>query len=417
MQPASLASFKTGSFPPSLEAFSQSLYKCREEKIHGYAYYLHDYMCSWGLESHSSLGSYLVYLFVKIDCVSYSQRVFNRLTYQKEFSWSSLISGYIKCGELHHAFTLYCRMQEHRICPSGYTFVALLNACTQMKNLKKAIEIHMDIARTELIATDIFVGSSLIDMYAKCGCIARAREVFESLSVQSVATWSTLISGCAKNGCSEEAAIHFQQMQREGFSPDAITYISTLKAYTNIGAVEKAIEMHSDIIKKGFEMHDIIGSSLVDMYANCGFLVNAQNMFDRLPVRDVVSWTTLIAGYVKHEQLQEALHRFRKMKDEGISPNVITFHCCLKACGGIGAFEEGLEIHADIDRRGLLKEDVAVGNALIDMYCKLGLLAKAQHVFDELPFRDTISWNTLIGGYTFHGHANKSLDCFEQMKM
>eukprot|EP00250_Pteridium_aquilinum_P032060 c44900_g1_i1 orf=1-327(+) len=108
------------------------------------------------------------------------------------------------------------------------------------------------------------------------------------------------------------------------------------------------------------------------MYAKCGLLKRAQEVFDSLLARDVVTWTALIAGFAKNEHGKEALKCFDHMQDEGVCPNAVTYVCCLKACGSIKALDKGREIHAKIEKEGLLGTNLALGNALVDMYVKCG---------------------------------------------
>ena len=130
------------------------------------------------------------------------------------------------------------------------------------------------------------------------------------------------------------------------------------------------------------------------MYVKCRLIEKAHHVLISLPVRDVVIWTTALigGGYVQHERCEEALLCFEKMRLEGVSPNSYTFTCSLKACASIGAIYVGKEIHAEISKQGLLlKGDLVLGNALIDMYAKCGLLRKAKDVFDELLVQDVVT--------------------------
>ncbi|MCO5592084.1 hypothetical protein L7F22_046078 [Adiantum nelumboides] len=138
---------------------------------------------------------------------------------------------------------------------------------------------------------------------------------------------------------------------------------------TKVGALEKDL---------------ILGNALVDMYVKCGVLLEAQNAFDELTIRDVVSWTALIAGYAQQGQGKEALGCFQRMLSENFSPNAITYVCILRACGIMQDVDVGKQIHDEIVHQGLLKKNVVVGNALIDMYAKCGVLLQAQQVFNEL---------------------------------
>ena len=180
----------------------------------------------------------------------------------------------------------------------------------------------------------------------------------------------------------------FRRMRNEGVEPNAVTFTCILKACGCIGDIDKGKEIHDEIACKGLLKKDIVlGNALVDMYARCCVLLKARQVLDELPSRDVVSWNTLILGYVQQGQDEEAMNCFEHMIGEGISPNVVSFIGILKACGSIGALDKGKQIHDEIVARGLLDKNVVLGTALVDMFAKCGLLTKAQEVLKELPFR------------------------------
>ncbi|MCO5556815.1 hypothetical protein L7F22_010368 [Adiantum nelumboides] len=152
------------------------------------------------------------------------------------------------------------------------------------------------------------------------------------------------------------------------------------------------------------------------MYAKCGALTKAQKVLDELSIRNVVSWSALIAGYAEHGCGKEALCCFHRMRREGLSPNAITYACALKACSLTQDLHMGERIHDEIASQGLLEKDMVPGNALVDMYVKCGALTKAREVLDDLPIRNVVSWNALIGGYAQHGCGKEALGCFNQMR-
>ena len=142
----------------------------------------------------------------------------------------------------------------------------------------------------------------------------------------------------------------------------------------------------------------------------------AHEVLKDLPIRDVVSWSALISGYAQQGLGHEALKCFEQMQSEGLSPNVVTLICTLKACGSIGAIEKGKQIHEDIVGRCLLEKDTVIGNALVDMYVKCGLMVKSREVFCELPVKNIEAWNSLIMGYAQLGQSNVVLDLFQKMR-
>jgi pentatricopeptide repeat protein len=307
----------------------------------------------------------------------------------------------------------------------GIAIVASLKDCAKRKDIQKGIQIHAHAREDGTLHRNAFVGNSLMNMYAKCGHLSKAREVFDELKqLRTLVLWSTLIAAYSSHGYGEEALEAFEQMQKDGFSPSPSTFVSVLKACGHVGAIDKGFQLHSMILKDRFLLRSnlVLGNALVDMYAKCGALDKAEEVFEGLPMLDVISWTSLISGYASHGFNEAALSCFSRMLDRGFSPNAVTFACALKACGACGDIAKGEDIHARVLRDGFLDRTNSntsasmVGNALVDMYAKCGMLEKAQQVFESLPDRDVVSWNVIISGYIRHGHSAAALKLFDRMR-
>jgi pentatricopeptide repeat protein len=308
-------------------------------------------------------------------------------------------------------------MQAEVVHPDAVSYVLGLKACATVGTRDKGRKLHVEIQGKGFLRNNVFIGSSLIDMYAKCGSLPEAQEVFEHLTCRNVVTWTALIAGFVLHGQGKEALRVYHEMQSDGVTPNVVTYICALKACSSIRAIEKGQEIHAHIERHGLLETDLaVGNTLIDMYAKFGLLPKARKVFDELPSRNIVSWTALIAGYTEHGYGDEALECFAEMQGKGFSPNAATFICGLRACGSTGAIGRGHEIHAEIERRGLLDAGPSLGNSLIDMYAKCGSLSKAQEVFDHLPARDIVSWNSLLAGYAEHDRGEEVLVYFDKMQ-
>ncbi|KAI5063638.1 hypothetical protein GOP47_0022185, partial [Adiantum capillus-veneris] len=399
---------------PSLDNYLCILQKCRKRKSLAHAMLVHLHLCSRGADTHSVLESHLVSLFVECESVHRAQVAFNRVNRRSEFVWTCLMQGYVDSGEPELALDLVNAMKEDGVALSKFTFVTLVKACARLQLLERGEELHKELADLG-IESDLFVGSILVDMYAKCGSIAKAQEVFDGLSSRSIVSWTALISGYAEHGPAEKSLKCLDLMDLEGVSPDTGCYICSVKACGNLENLSRGLEMHSEVLKKGLEDDQVLSHVLMDMYAKCTALEEMRVVFDKLLVKNVVSWTTLIARYVDHGHNEEALRCLEQMQATGESPNDITLVCSLRACRDMGAIDKGREIHAV-----LVKEDLEripyVCNTLIDFYVRLGTMEKAHLVFEELQTRDVILWTTLISGYAECEHTEEALSCFEQMQ-
>ncbi len=267
--------------------------------------------------------------------------------------------------------------------PYKFTFVQVIKACAGLGTLEDRRLVHKHLIQSGC-ESDVFVGSSLVDMYTKYGSIEDARKVFNKMPSQDVVTWNAMVWGHVKCGQGQKALELFRQMQQEGVQPDSVTFAGVLKACSSVVAIEEGRCVHQQIIQSGLESDVCVGHSLVDMYARCRSMEDAWRVFNKIPSRDVVTWTTMILGHVQCSQGQKALELFRQMQWDGVQPDSVTFVGVLKACASVVAIEEGRCAHEQIIQSGL-ELDVFVGNSLVHMYAKCGNMEDAWSVFNKLP--------------------------------
>ncbi|KAH7445773.1 hypothetical protein KP509_01G023600 [Ceratopteris richardii] len=369
------------------------------------------------LEKEIVIGTALVDTYANCGQLKRAEEVFDELPARNVVSWTALIAGYAQQGHDAKAFKCYEQMLLSGLPPNLVTVVCVLKACSNLGMVNKGQEIHDQVRENGLFCKEIVVANAVIEMYAKCNMLQKAQEVLDGLPIRNEVSWNVLMCGYVQHGDDEQAMMCYDRMQKESISPDAITYSCILKACANLKAVDIGCQIHEQIQKDGLLGSNIIlANALVDMYAKCGMLTKAQKVHDYLPIRSVVSFNALILGYVQCGLGEKALDCFDKMQSEGHSPDGITITCVLKACGNIGALQKGEEVHAMFAKDRVLEEDIAIANALVDMYVKCGALVKAQEVFDELPVRSVISYTTVIAGYAQHGHCKEALSCFERLE-
>ncbi|KAI5058735.1 hypothetical protein GOP47_0026905 [Adiantum capillus-veneris] len=369
------------------------------------------------LEGDQVIGNTLVDLYGKCDLLADAQQVFDTLPVRDSVSWNALIAGYAEHGYDEDAITYFERMRGEGVFPDAITYVCLLKSCGRTGCLEKGRDVHTEIERRGLITKDFAIGNTIVDMYMRCGLLAKAQEVFDKLPFRDVVTWTILLAGYAEHGHGNEAMKCFKEMQLFGFPPDAVTLVSSLQACSKLRTLNTGHGLHVEIEKKGFLDRDArVGNALVNAYANFGLLAKAKQVFDIIPARDVVSWNILISGYAKYGCGDEALLCFNEMQREGVVLDTVTAISLLNACATIGASDKGRELHAEIERQGFLGKSLILSNSVINMYASCGRLGKAQQVFEELPFRDVVSWTILIGKYADLGCGEEALKYYEQMQ-
>lgn len=383
-----------------------------------------------GLEVHSEvarsnvlsralhIGAALIDMYAKCGLMAKAQQVFDQLKVMDVVCWNVLLAGYVEHGLGNEALKQFEVMKQKGVFPDPNSLVCSLKACSGVSAIDQSQEIHADIERWGLLESDIEVGNTVVDTYAKLGMLAEAKQVLGMLPTRDVVSWTAVISGYADHGLGKEALECLSQMHSEGIAPDPVTFVCTLKACGSACAVEKGEQIHAEIERQGLlERNLFAGRTLVHMYVKCSLVARARQVFERLSFRDLVSWTSLIAGYAEHGPYQEAVNFYERMQLEGVSPDAVAYVCCLKACGCAGLSEKGQEIHCEVERRGLFEHNLVLGNALVDMYAKCGMLNIAHEVFSYLHTQDVVSWNALITGCAEHCYSEKALEHFDQMQL
>eukprot|EP01018_Ginkgo_biloba_P027409 Gb_40680 [translate_table: standard] len=293
-------------------------------------------------------------------------------------------------------------------------YVRLLLECKRMQSLSSGKQVHAHMLKTG-IQPEIFLLNNLVNMYAKCGCLVYARYLFDKMSERNVVSWTILIVGYAQNGESAEALNLVSHVHKMGIEMDQVIFSCALKACATLGNLQHGKQIYAHILKTGFESHVSVGNSLVTMYAKCGSVDNACKAFDKMPERNTISWTAVIAGYAQNNHDEEALHLFSEMRQAGTKPNHFTFAIILQACSNLGYLQQVKEIHAHTITTGF-ESHVSVRNALVSVYAKFGYIEDAQKTFSKILQRNIVSWNAMIGGYGQNGDGEDALRLFCDMR-
>ncbi|XP_057963209.1 pentatricopeptide repeat-containing protein At2g37320 [Malania oleifera] len=190
------------------------------------------------------------------------------------------------------------------------------------------------------------------------------------------------------------------------------------RAVSSCGSVRSScfgVQVHCLALRTGFVFNVYVGSALISLYCKCGKLEDAQRMFEEMPVRNIVSWTAIISGFAQEWQVDVCLELYHRMRNSTLKPNDFTFTSLLSACTGSGSLWQGKTAHCQTIQMGF-DSYTHIANALISMYCKCGDVRHAFSIFEKLPCKDIVSWNSMIAGYALYGLAVQAIDLFEEMK-
>ena len=360
------------------------------------------------------VDSAVVHFYAKCGQISSAFRIFDRMAERDVVCWTTMITACSQQGLGHDSLLMLSQMLGDGFFPNEYTVCSALKACGENKALKFGTQLHGAIVKN-ICKNDVFVGTSLIDMYAKCGETVNSKKVFDRMRVRNTATWTSIISGYAQNGFGEEAISFFRSMKRHKVHVNKMTIASVMMACGSIKALLIGREVHAQIIKSTMHTNIYIGSALVWFYCKCKDYSHAFKVLQHMPLRDVVLWTAIISGCARLGLESEALEFLQEMMEEGVVPNAYTYSSALKACANLEAPMQGKLIHSYASKTPALS-NVFVNSALIYMYAKCGYVADAFQVFDNMPERNLVSWKAMILGYAKNGHCGEALKLMYRMQ-
>ncbi|KAJ8629087.1 hypothetical protein MRB53_022410 [Persea americana] len=333
-------------------------------------------------------------------------------TQPKTQSNNTAIKTLVQGGHFIEALQLYSKLWNHGFKPDNFTFPYILKASSQLQNPCMGLLFHSHAIKTGF-DSNLYVGNSLILFYGQFGYLDVVHQLFEDMPERNIVTWTGVISAFIQNGRFEYGAKLFRAMRMAGMRPNSFTMASILPG---ISVGEEATQMHSLMVKCGFDSDVLVSTALLDVYAKCGHANFARQHFNELPWRNLVSWNAMISGHNYNGIAQESLELFVDMQwSEKVQPDSFTIVAVLSSCSSLASSRGGKEIHGYVYRAGFEMENF-IGNGLIDMYGKCGDMELAQRVFDEMLERDVNSWTALISCYGLNGHGTKAIAIFERMK-
>eukprot|EP01018_Ginkgo_biloba_P001634 Gb_19896 [translate_table: standard] len=362
-------------------------------------------------------------------------KCFQKMPKRNVVSWTAMIAGYAENGHDEETLKLFREMQLAGVKPNLITFASVLRACASLGDLERGIDIHEEIIRSGF-HSDVIVESALVDMYAKCGRIEKARSLFDKMHQRTavswtamiagysqnghvdealklfqkmperdVVSWTTMIAGYAQNGHGEESLKLFLQMKLAGVKPDSKTFASVLPACATLAALEQGMEIHEEIIRGGFQRDVTVANALVDMYAKCGSIDNARDVFDKIHQRTVVSWNAIISGYAMHGCGKEALKLFEQMQQSGIKPDHVTLVGILSACCHAGLVNEGWQYFNCMSQYYHITPAMEHYGCMVALLGRAGCLDEALDFINKMPIKpDANVWGSLLGACRIHNN-------------
>ncbi|ONM20884.1 Pentatricopeptide repeat-containing protein [Zea mays] len=410
--------------PPDAFTYPKVLRACAETGNLALGRAVHVRAVDAGMDGHLFFQNALVSMYAKCWDLAAARTVFDGMEHRDVVSWNSMISGYAASGQWRKAVELFLRMQAEgaemnsvtwNTIAGGYIqmhdyraavglirdmvrggasidFVTLVigsNACSRAGWLRLGKEIHGLAVRMQCHEIDSVI-NAVITMYARCNDMERALMLFKMIRCPGLVAWNTTIAGFALLDDAEAASRLFREMVVCGdVQPNYVTVVTYLALCARVANLQHGRELHTHIVKQGFKGYRLLWNSLIDMYSKSGRLSVAQNVFDTMDDPDMISFTSMIAGYGMQGKGIISLRFFKQMIDSGIMPDAIIMVTVLSACSHSGLVGEGEELFDKMVKSYGIKPQMEHYSCMVDLYARAGLLEKAEELLNQTPFPPT----------------------------
>ncbi|KAL6580163.1 Pentatricopeptide repeat-containing protein, mitochondrial [Orobanche minor] len=358
---------------------------------------VHHHVFSNGYEPKTFLINSLLNMYAKFSLLDEAQLLFDQMRERNVVSWTTMIAAYSNSELNCKALEMFRTMLRDEVRPNMYTCSSVLRACDGLSNLK---QLHCFIIKVGL-ELDVFVRSALIDIYSKWGELSSALYMFNEMTTSDLVVWNSIIGGFAQNSDGDEALNIFKRMKRSGLWADQSTLTSVLRACTSLALLEIGSQAHVHVIK--FNRDLVLNNALLDMYCKCGNLEDADCIFNRMVVKDVISWSTMIIGFAQNGYSQKALTLFEKMRLSGTKPNYITFLGVLFACSHAGLVQDGQYYFKSMKTLFGIDPGREHYGCMVDLLGRAGKIEEAMKLIHEMKCEpDAVTWRTLLNSCRVH---------------
>ncbi|PWA89894.1 tetratricopeptide repeat (TPR)-like superfamily protein [Artemisia annua] len=325
-----------------------------------------------------------------------------------EITYNAMIAGLVSLGRDEDAFVMFKNMLRVGLGPTERTFVSVMSSGPCHRGV---IQVHSHAIKTGLNDFSS-VGNAAMTMYSNCKDLQAVHMVFNTLEEKDRVSWNTIITSYAQVGLSKEAISAYMQMQHQGIEPDEFTIGSLLATLDSEMSIEMILAV---VIKDGLISKTEVSNALISSLSKHNAIDEAYSIFTETNCKNSISWNSMICAFHLNGCSVHGLDLFSEMLVSGLPPDVFTLSIVLNICAGISDFRHGKEVHGYILKSHYFHE-TSLGNALIALYAKCGVLDWSLKVFNMMKFKDVVSWNSMISAYAQHGRGEEAVQCFESMQ-
>jgi pentatricopeptide repeat protein len=346
--------------------------------------------------------------------VRHARHLLDKSTQEDLSQYNHLLFEYSRADRNQEALRLFVGLNHSGLPVEGSTLSCVLKVCGCLFEQNVGRQVHCQCIRSGFVE-DVSVGTALVDMYMKTVNVGDGRRVFDEMGERNVVSWTSLLTGYARNGLSVQALELFFRMQVEGIKPNPYTFKTVFGALADDGMVETGIQLHASVIKNGFESTMFVCNSLISMYSKSGIVGDARAVFDSMENRDEVSWNGMVAGYLTNGCNLEALEMFYQMRLVGLKLTQVIFATVIKLCANLKELGFTRQLHCRVLKNGYGFEH-NIRTALMVAYSKCNFMDDAFQMFSMMHgFQNVVSWTAMISGYIQNGGRTQAVNLFCQM--
>ncbi|XP_043700900.1 pentatricopeptide repeat-containing protein At4g19220, mitochondrial [Telopea speciosissima] len=342
--------------------------------------------------------------------------LFDEMLNKDVIAWNAMFTACKDNQCFQAAVDIFMEMIKQGSEFNSTTLLIIISTLTQMNDMKLgpviqclSLKVGMD--------SDFFLSNALIDMYAKCGDLSSSEIVFAAMKFKDTTSWNSVIHGCLCNCHHKKSLQYFKEMGCSGERADYVSFSCAISACSSSGELGAGLVIHGLGIKLGYgETSNIsVANSLISFYSHCGDLDAAETVFRGMIYKDVISWNSMLDGFAENGMILEAFDLLHEMQLIGaVQPDLVTLVAAISLCAELNLVQEGRAIHAFMIRREM-EFDCLLTNNLMDMYSKCNNVKSAKILFEIIPQRDLVSWNSLIAGYSKNGCMREAQYLFKEL--
>ena len=379
---------------------------------------IHAHMITNGHLHNPTLASKLVVSFASITLpgtTSVARRIADQIDGLDTYTWNTIIRGYLEGNDPEEAILIYNHVRKKGLKVDTYTLVFVIKACGLRPVILEGEQIHGQIFKLGF-EFEVIIQTALLSMYGLFDEDCGLQQIFDEMPQRDLVMWNALIAAYAHGNCPYKVREVSYDMVSSNVKPNGVTAVSILSVCSSLRALREGKAVHGYVTKNLIEFDVFVHNALIVVYSKCGSIRDAVQVFQLMPMRNVVSWTSLINGYSDNNCPNEALGFFKQMEAENIRPDEITVLGVVCMCSKLRSFELGEWISQYVVKTGLVKESPAIANVLMDMHAKCGNIKRACQIFDGMEEKTIVSWTIMIQGLAMYGHGLSALVRFCQMQ-